>query len=299
MSNAPAIVRLLRFPESLRLSRKGGQFEGPLQRSGPLVLSERQDAIDVTFRITAPGFSFLTGGTSIAVTEAFNEGEQRDVLVPWQLVAEGDRRIDLLVLEVAVAYSGSPDVHTASVPLQLEYGISRRQAAVAAGTALAAAAVAAVAASRRRRTVIVNDEEDVELSLFNFAPTAKTTSPRTPVKGAQVSVRDAGEADVAVLNVGRAPARSAARSAPARTSKNTAAKKRTPATKSAAKKAAPAKKSASKTATTKNSSKKAPARKAGGTRRGSTASRSARRTGARGSSAARKSASRRSTRKSR
>lgn len=86
MDNAPTIVRLIRFPETLRLSRKGHQFIGPLRRSGPVVLSERHEQVDVTFRITVPGVSFLTGGQNISVTEAFNEGEQRDVLLPWQLV---------------------------------------------------------------------------------------------------------------------------------------------------------------------------------------------------------------------
>jgi hypothetical protein len=308
MNNAPTIVRLLHFPESIRLGRKGDQFVGPLRRSGLLVLSEREGPIDVTFRLPLPGFSFLTGGTAFTVTEVFNEGEQRDVLAPWQLVVDANHRAETLVFEIDIAYTGTSDVHTATVPIELEYGVSRRKAAVAAGTALAAAAVAVVAASRRRSTIVADDDQDVELSLFNFAPTSKTTSPRVTPKGAKITVRDADQADVAVLNVGRAPSRPGKTKArPA--AKRSSAKKKAPAKKTASKKVTSKKSAARQTASKKASakkapakkatSKKAPARKAGGTRRGSPSSRSTQRTGARGSSAARKSAARRSTRKSR
>lgn len=284
MDKAPTVVRLIRFPETLRLVRKGNQFIGPLRRSGPIVLSEHHEQIDVTFRITAPGVSFLTGGQSISVTEAFNEGEQRDVLLPWQLVVERNARIDMLILEVDVSYTGTTFLHTATVPLKLTYGVSRQRAtAVAAGTALAAAAVAAVAVSRRRKrdVVVADEDEGVELALYNIGKSSKTTSPRRKVKG-KVTVRDADETDLTVYNVGRAKARP--------TSKKASSKKA-----SSSKKAASSKKATS----SKKTAKKAPAKKAGGTGRGSAASRSAPRKGGRGSSAARKSPARRSTRKSR
>lgn len=186
MNNAPTIVRLIRFPESLRLARKGREFIGPLRRSGPVVLSDRHDPIDVTFRVTAPGFSFLTGGDTITVTEAFNDGEQRDVLVPWQLVADGRQRVSAIVLEIDVAYAGTDDLHTATVPIELTYGMSSGQAtAVVAGAALAAAAVAAVTVGRRKRKVVV-DEEEVEVSAVRktnrTSGTTKTNKKKAPAK---------------------------------------------------------------------------------------------------------------------
>lgn len=80
MNHVPTIVRLIRFPATLRLVRKGKQFVGPQLRSGPVLLSERHDPIDCTFRVTTPGVTFATGGTTVTGTEAFNEGEQRDLL---------------------------------------------------------------------------------------------------------------------------------------------------------------------------------------------------------------------------
>ena len=267
MNNAPTIVRLIRFPSSLRLVRKGKQFIGPLRRSGPVVLSEQHEPIDVTFRVSLPGVSFLTGGTTITVTEAFNEGEQRDVLLPWQLVVEADSRINQLILEIDVAYTGTEHLHTATVPLKLTYGVSRQRAtAVAAGTALAAAAVAAVVSSRKKKK-----REDVEEVAVYNVPAAPR--PRKKAKG-KVTVREVPKSTKAASSK--------------KTSKKAASKK------------AATKKAATKKASTKKApAKKASSKKAGGTRRGSAASRSTRRTGGRGSSGARKSSARRSTRKSR
>ena len=306
MNNPPTIVKLLRFPESLRLTRKGRQFIGALHRSGPIVLSERHDAVDVTLRVTMPGFSFLTGGDSITVTEAFNEGEQRDVLVPWQLVVNGDQRPAEIVLEIDAAYSGTTDLHTATAPIELTYGMSSGQAtAVAAGAALAAAAVAAVAAGRRKRKVV---EDEDELTLLNIG---RSRGSNRGGAGKVVEVRDADDTDIEVLNVGRTSSRStkkkgsSTKRGPAK-ARSASSTKKASAKKSSAKKGS-AKKASTKKASTKKQSpakkkapaKKASAKKAGGTGRGSSASRSAQRTGARGSSKARKSPARRSTRKSR
>lgn len=275
MMNAPTIVRLIRFPKALRLEKKGNQYLGPQRRSGPLVLSERHAAIQCTFRLTEPGFTFLTGGNTVQGVEAFSEGEQRDLLLPWAIVSDGKTRPKQIVMEIDLNYEGSVEKHTATVPIALTFSVRRRVVgALAAGAAAAAVALVA-SSSRGRKKIIVNDEdEDVELSLFNIAPTSrtKTTASRTNIKGAKVTVADEEDVEVAVYNVPRA--RKAASS-----------KKKVSSSKKASSKKAPA--------------KKASAKKAGGTPRGSASSRSVPRKGARGSSKARKAAPRRTTRKSR
>lgn len=269
--NAPTIVRLIRFPKTLTLDKKGNQYIGPLRRSGPVILSERHDPVECTFRLNDPGLSFATGGNTVQGVEAFNEGEQRDLLLPWALVADGRMRPAMIVMEIDVNYEGSAEKHTATIPIILKYGVKRRVVGAVAAAA-AAVAVAAAARGRKKKTVIAADDEDVEVSLFNIAPTSrtKTTAARTNVRGAKVRVVDEEDVDLAVYNVGR---------------KTSSSKKKAASSKKASKKA--------------SAKKKAPAKKAGGTRRGSSASRSAPRKGARGSSKARKASPRRSTRKSR
>ena len=150
MINAPTVVRLLRFPKSLRLEKKGNQFFGPLRRSGPVILSEKHAAVECTFRLNDPGLEFATGGNTIMGVEAFNEGEQRDLLLPWALVSDGKVRPARILMEIDINYEGSAEKHTATVPLALTYGVRRRViGAVAAGAAAAAVAVA-VATSRRK-----------------------------------------------------------------------------------------------------------------------------------------------------
>jgi hypothetical protein len=286
MSNAPTIVRLIRFPASLRLTRKGKQFIGPQRRSGPVILSERHDPIDCTFRITVPGVTFTTGGTTITHTEAFNEGEQRDLLLPWGLIVDADARIPQIILEIDVSYSGTTDLHTATAPVKLTYGVAKRRAVALAGAAVAAAAIGAAVAAKRKKAVVVDDEDDVELAVFNIASTKRApakASTKRPPKGSKITVVDEDDAEVTVYNTGRRPA----------SSKKTSSSKKAS---SSTKKASSKKTSAKKASTAKKSSSK---KQAGGTRRGSGASRSTPRTGARGSSSARKSASRRTTRKSR
>ena len=308
MINAPTIVRLVRFPESLRLEKKGNEFRGPLKRSGAILLSERHDPVVLTFRLNDPALAFATGGDTITRVEAFNEGEQRDLLLPWALVAGGKTRPAEIVLEIDVHYEGSAEKHTATVPLALTYGVRR---GVIGAVAAAAAAVAITAAARsRRKTTVVDDDEDVELSLFNIASTSRTpvTSAPTNVKGAKVKVVDEEDVDVAVYNVGTKPATrggrvSRKRGAATASAKKASAKKasaKKASTRKASAKKAPARKATARKATARKAAKKqAPAKKGGGARRGSSASRSAPRKGVRGSSAARKSASRRSKRKSR
>jgi hypothetical protein len=282
MINAPTIVRLIRFPKSLRLEKQGKEYRGPLRRSGPLILSERHEAVEVTFRLNEPGLSFATGGNTVTAVEAFNEGEQRDLLVTWALVSNGKARPAKIVMEIDVRYQDSGEKHTGTAPLTLTYGMRRGVAGVvAAGAAAAAVALAAAASGRRKKRIIAADDEDVEVSLFNVAPTSRTrtTAARTNIKGAKVTVADEDEVELAVYNVPR-------------TTKKAASSKKAS---SSSKKAASSRKAAAK----KAPAKKAPAKKAGGTRPGSSASRSAPRTGARGSSKAQKSSSRRTTRKSR
>src|SRR5690349_9719276 len=98
MINAPTIVRLIRFPKTYRLEKRGNQFIGPLRRSGPLVLSERHAAIECTLRVTDPGLSFSTGGNTVTGVEAFAEGEQRDLLLRWTLVSDGRNRPKQIVM---------------------------------------------------------------------------------------------------------------------------------------------------------------------------------------------------------
>jgi hypothetical protein len=286
MINAPTIVRLVRFPKTYALAKKGKQFVGPLRRSGPVILSERHDPIECTFRLTEPGLSFTTGGTTVMGTEAFNEGEMRDFLLPWALVSDGKARPRQIILEIDVNYEGSAEKHTATVPLALTYTMRRR--AVGTAVAVAAAAVAVAAASRgRKKNVVIDDEGDVEVSLFNVAPTSRTrtTSRPTNVKGAKVRVVDEEDVDLAVFNV--PTRRPSSKKKESQLSRKRSAAKARPASKNA---------SSKKASSRKASSKKAPAKKAGGTPRGSAASRSAPRKGARGSSAARKSSARGSTR---
>ena len=270
MINAPTVVRLIRFPKSLRLEKKGNQFIGPRKRSGPLILSEKHAAVECTFRVSDPGLSFSTGGNTVSGVEAFAEGETRDLLLPWQLVADGRNRPKQIILEIDVNYEGAAEKHTATESIALTYGVRRR--VVGAAVAATAAAVAVAAATRgRRKNVVIDEDDDVEASLFNVPSTSRTraTSARTDVKGAKVRVMDEEDVDLAVFNV--------------------------PATRRASSKKISSKKASAKKASTK----KAPAKKAGGSRRGSAASRSVPRKGARGSSKARKSSARRSTRKSR
>src|SRR5688572_15157389 len=105
MNNAPTIVRLIRFPASLRLTRKGKQFIGPQRRSGPVILSDRHDPIGRTFRVSAPGRPGDRGATSIALRRAVGEGEQREMLVPWGLIVDANARVPQLGLEIDVSYS--------------------------------------------------------------------------------------------------------------------------------------------------------------------------------------------------
>lgn len=152
MINAPTIVRLIRFPKTYRLEKKGNKFFGPHKRSGPVILSDHHEAVECTFRLTDPGLSFATGGNTVMGVEAFNEGEQRDLLLPWALVSDGKLRPAMIVMEIDVNYEGSAEKHTATMPLVLTYGVRRRViGAVAAGAAAAAVAVAA-AAKRGRNT---------------------------------------------------------------------------------------------------------------------------------------------------
>ncbi len=160
MNATPTIVRLLRFPASLRLLKKGAQYLSGKKRSGALILSERHQPVEVTFRTTLPGVSFSTGGTSVTSTEAFTEGEQRDVLLPWTLVVEQGELPSELLLEIDVAYDGK-ERHTATVPLKLLYGIP--VVTVAVGAAIAVAAVAATMVSRRKSKVVAEDRE-IEIS---------------------------------------------------------------------------------------------------------------------------------------
>jgi hypothetical protein len=286
MNTAPTIVRLIRFPASLRLTKKGKTFVSSQQRSGPLLLSERHEAVEVTLRIPVPGITFATGGQTVTRTEAFNQGEQRDVLLPWALVVEAESRVPTLGLEIDIRYEGDSEVHTATMPVQLHYAMLGRGATAAIAGAAVATAVA-VATRRRKADVVIGDDEPVEVSLFNIAPTSKVPAPapaKGPSKKEKLRVFDADQAELAVMNT--APLRRPA-------SKKTAAKK-------AAAKKAPAKKAATKkTPARKAPAKKASSKKASASRRGSAASRSARRTGGSGSSKARKSPARRSTRKSR
>lgn len=253
MINAPTIVRLLRFPTSIRLEKKGNQYFGPLRRSGPVVLSERHDPVECTFRLTDPGLSFATGGKTVHGVEAFNEGEQRDLLLPWALVAEGNIRPARIIMEIDVNYEGSAEKHTATVPLALTYGVRRRVVgAVMAGAA--ATAVALVAARRRsKKTVVAADDEDVEVSLFNIAPTARTpaSSAATNVKGAKVTVADEEDVELAVYNVQR-PRKAASSKKKASSSKKASASKKA----STSKKASSSKK-ASKAASAQRGSSKA------------------------------------------
>jgi hypothetical protein len=172
MINAPTMVRLLRFPTTLRLTRSGKIFRSPLRRSGPVVLSERQAAVIVTLRVTMPGVTFATGSNEATVQEAFSEGEQRDVLLPWALEVDAKQRIPQVVLEIDLAYEDSPERHTGTVPINLTYGVKKR---VVVGAALAAAAVAAAAsASRRRKLTAPVTREEVVVAV---PPARKQASP--------------------------------------------------------------------------------------------------------------------------
>ena len=150
MSIPPTVVRLLRFPKSLTLTRKGREFRGPAKRSGALVLSERHDPVDVTLRSTVPGVTFATGGTSITRMEPFAEGEQRDLLVPWSLVVDATMRTPQILLELEVGYADTPDRHVVTVPIKLSYGRVRTTVAVGAAVAAAAAVATAVVVKTRK-----------------------------------------------------------------------------------------------------------------------------------------------------
>lgn len=283
MNNAPTIVRLLNFPDTLRLARQGDRYVGGEKRSGAVILSERNEPIEVTFRVTAAGVEFATGATTVRRVEAFSEGEQRDIMVPWQLVVAADARIPNLILEIDVAYSGTTDVHTATAPLDLTYGVSRPKAAAVIG-AVAAVATAAAMAGRRARNVVADDDGDTELSLFNIAPTSRTPAPASTTrhpKDAKVTVVDEEEGEVEVYNVGRSTRRASTRKASARKAsparKASSSRKASSARKSStAKKASSAKKSsAKKTSVKKGSVKKAAPRKKTAARKAAPAKRAA------------------------
>jgi hypothetical protein len=238
--------------------------------------------------VTAAGVEFATGATTVRRVEAFSEGEQRDIMVPWQLVVAADARIPNLILEIDVAYSGTNDVHTATVPLDLTYGVSRPKAAAVIG-AVAAVATAAAMAGRRTRNVVADDDGDTELSLFNIAPTARTPAPASTTRhprDAKVTVVDEEEGEVEVYNVGRSTGRASTRKTSARKApsgrkassarktpsarKASSAKKSSSATKSS-RKASSAKKSSAK----KSSAKKAAPRKKSAARKAAPAKRAA------------------------
>lgn len=282
MNNAPTIVRLLNFPDTLRLARQGDTYVGAEKRSGAVILSERNEPIEVTFRVTAAGVEFATGATTVRRVEAFSEGEQRDIMVPWQLVVAADARIPNLILEIDVAYSGTNDVHTATAPLELTYGVSRPKAAAVIG-AVAAVATAAAMAGRRARNVVADDDGDTELSLFNIAPTSRTPAPASTTphpKDAKVTVVAEEEGEVEVYNVGRSTGRASTRKASPRKAspgrKASSARKSSTAKKASSAKKSSAKKSSSKkTSAKKSSARKAAPRKKAGARKPAPAKRAA------------------------
>ena len=197
-TTAPTIVRLLRFPTSLRLTRKGRVFAGPLKRSGALVVSERHATIDITLRVTDTDIEFQGGEKALTVVEAFTEGEQRDLLVPWGLVVRGRTRTKLILMEVEVGYEGTPDRHIATVPLKLTYAIPRP--VVAAGVAVAAAAVA-VAVARQRKSA-------AKRAATKKASAKKASAKKAPAKKASAKKASAKKAG------GTRRGSSASRSAP-------------------------------------------------------------------------------------
>jgi len=243
MNNAPTIVRFIRFPASLRLTRKGKQFIGPLKRSGPVILSERHDPIDVTFRITVPGITFATGGQTVTHTEAFAEGEQRDFMLPWQLVAEADARIPNMLLEVDVSYSESTDIHTATVPLKLTYGVSRMRAAAVVGGAVAAVAVATAANRRRKLRNAEVEETEVEVEVPRRRTASKKASSKK--KESSLSSRKAGGSSSSKKGSSSSSKKTGSSSSSKKAGSSSASKKANSSSKkasSSSKKAAPSKK---------------------------------------------------------
>lgn len=209
MNATPTIVRLLRFPTSLRLLKKGAQYLSGKKRSGALILSERHHSVEVTFRTNLPGVSFSTGGTSLTSTEAFTEGEQRDVLLPWTLVVEQGELPAELLLEIDVAYEGK-ERHTATVPLKLRYGIP--VVTVAVGAAIAVAAVAATVVSRRKPKLIVEDGEIEIPSTPRKARKPSRKAASKPAASKKSSAKPAASSSKKAS--GTRPGSSASRSAP-------------------------------------------------------------------------------------
>lgn len=205
MNDAPTIVRLLRFPQTLRLTKKGKEYSSGIKRSGPLLLSAQHEPVEVTFRVNLPGVSFAGGAKTVTAAEAFGEGEQRDVLVPWELVVADQKvRPASLILEIDVSYAGSAVKHTATVPLKLTYGI--RASTVAVGAALAVAAVAATVVKRRKSSQRLTAEDipdEIVLAEFDVDPAPRrkpakkaaskkaSTTKKTPAKKASAAPRKA------------------------------------------------------------------------------------------------------------
>lgn len=168
--NPPNIVRLLGFPEQVRLSPRGSHEE----TSGVVVVTDRDADVEVTLRLAHSTLTFGDGETQVRVVERVEQGDQHEILLDWSL--SGFTAAPYVMFEIDVRYAEEHHVHTATAIVGLEQRERSIGTAIAIGGALVAAALGLIALARPRVEV---REFTVDAPPEPPPPPAPTTSTTT------------------------------------------------------------------------------------------------------------------------
>lgn len=169
--NPPTIVRLLGFPEQVRLSPRGSREE----TSGVVVVTDRDADVEVTLRLAHSTLTFGDGETQMQVVERVEQGDQHEILFDWSL--SGFTNAPYVMFEIDVRYAEQHHVHTATAIVGLEQRERSIGTAIAIGGALVAAALGLVALARPR-VEVREFTVDAPPEPPRPASTTSTTTPR-------------------------------------------------------------------------------------------------------------------------
>ena len=142
--NPPHIVRLVGFPDRVRLTPRGTAEE----TSGVVIVTDRDADVEVTLRLAHSTLTFGDGETQVRVVERVEQGEQHEILLDWSL--SGITSAPYVMFEIDVRYADEEDVHTATSIVDLAQRERSIGAAIAIGGALVAAALGLLALARTR-----------------------------------------------------------------------------------------------------------------------------------------------------
>jgi hypothetical protein len=142
--NPPTIVRLLGFPEQIRLTPRGSAEE----TSGVVIVTDRDAQVEVALRLSSPSLTFRNGATEMYTVEHVEAGTQHELLLDWSL--SGNTLAPYVMIEIDVRYADEHHANTATAIVGIEQRERSIGTAIAIGSALVAAALGLAALARPR-----------------------------------------------------------------------------------------------------------------------------------------------------